>query len=59
MKVVSAHYINDYKVEVAFDDNKRHVINFFSELKANPVCKPYLDLSKFKAVIWFGEKTGK
>jgi hypothetical protein len=48
MKVLSAKYIDDYKVEVIFDDKKKNIINFLPAIKSNPVCKKYLDISKFK-----------
>ena len=48
MKVVSAKYIDDYKVEIIFDDKKKNIINFLPAIKSNPVCKKYLDISKFK-----------
>ena len=48
MKVTSAKYIEDYKVEIIFDDKKKNVINFLPVLKNNPVCKKYLDVTQFK-----------
>jgi hypothetical protein len=48
MKVLSAKYIDDYKVEIIFDDKKKNIINFLPAIKSNPVCKKYLDISKFK-----------
>ena len=37
MKVKSAKYIDDYKVELTFDDKKINIINFFPVIKSNPV----------------------
>lgn len=48
MKVLSAKYLNAYKVELVFDDKKKNIINFLPALIKNPVCKKYLDLTKFK-----------
>ena len=48
MKVKSAKYIDDYKVELTFDDKKINIINFLPVIKSNPVCKKYLDVTKFK-----------
>ena len=46
--MLSAKYIDDYKVEIIFDDKKKNIINFLPAIKSNPVCKKYLDISKFK-----------
>jgi Protein of unknown function (DUF2442) len=48
MKILSAKYIDDYKVQLIFDDKKKNVINFLPVLKKNSVCKKYLDIFKFK-----------
>ena len=48
MKVQSAKYIDDYKVELIFDDKKKNIINFFPAIKNNSVSKKYLDITKFK-----------
>ena len=48
MKVESAKYIDDYKVELTFDDKKINIINFLPVIKSNPVCKKYLDVTEFK-----------
>ncbi|MCX6263909.1 MAG: DUF2442 domain-containing protein [Bacteroidetes bacterium] len=48
MKILSANYIDDYKVQLIFDDKKKNVINFLPVLKKNSVCKKYLDITKFK-----------
>lgn len=48
MKILSAKYIDDYKVQLIFDDKKKNVINFLPVLKKNSVCKKYLDITKFK-----------
>jgi hypothetical protein len=48
MKVVTAKYLDDYKIEIIFDDNKRNVINFLPALKKYDTCKKYLDITLFK-----------
>ncbi len=48
MKVINATYLNDYKVELLFDDKKNQLIDLLSVLQSNPVCKKYLDLIEFK-----------
>lgn len=48
MKVVTAKYLDDYKIEIIFDDKKRNVINFLPALKKYPTCKKYLDITLFK-----------
>ena len=48
MKVINATYLNDYKVELLFDDKKKQLIDFLPALQSNPVCKKYLDLIEFK-----------
>lgn len=48
MKVVSAKYIDDYKVELIFDDNKKNIIDFLPVLRNNTVCRKYLDVTRFK-----------
>ena len=48
MKVVTAKYLDDYKIESIFDDNKRNVINFLPALKKYATCKKYLDITLFK-----------
>lgn len=48
MKVVTAKYLDDYKIEIIFDDKKRNVINFLPALKKYTTCKKYLDITLFK-----------
>ena len=48
MRLTSAKYIEDYKVELIFDDKKINVINFLPVIKRYPLCKKYLDVTKFK-----------
>ena len=48
MKVVTAKYLNDYKIEITFDDNKRNVVDFLPALKKYATCKKYLDITLFK-----------
>ena len=48
MKVVHATYLNDYKIELLFDDKKKQLIDFLPTLNNNLVCKKYLDLAEFK-----------
>lgn len=48
MKVVTAKYLDDYKIEIIFDDKKRNVINFLPALKKYATCKKYLDITLFK-----------
>ena len=48
MKVVTAKYLDDYKIEIIFDDKKRNVINFLPALKKYDTCKKYLDITLFK-----------
>ena len=48
MKVVKAKYLDDYKIEIIFDDKKRNVINFLPALKKYATCKKYLDITLFK-----------
>lgn len=48
MKVLAAKYIEEYKIEIVFDDNKKNVVNFFPVLKKYSNCKKYLDINLFK-----------
>lgn len=48
MKIVTAKYLDDYKIEIIFDDKKRNVINFLPALKKYATCKKYLDITLFK-----------
>ena len=48
MKVINATYLNDYTIELVFDDKKRQLIDFLPALRNNPVCKKYLDMDEFK-----------
>lgn len=48
MKVVTAKYLDDYKIEITFDDNKRNVVDFLPALKKYVTCKKYLDITLFK-----------
>jgi hypothetical protein len=47
MKVISAKYLNEYTIEVTFHDKRKNVINFLPQLKNNPLCKKYLDITQF------------
>jgi hypothetical protein len=47
MKVISAKYLNEYTIEVTFQDKKKNVIDFLPQLKNNPLCKKYLDINQF------------
>ena len=48
MKIVTAKYLDDYKIEIIFDDKKRNVVNFLPALKKYATCKKYLDITLFK-----------
>ena len=48
MKIVTAKYLDDYKIEIIFDDKKRNVINFLPALKKYATCKKYFDITLFK-----------
>mgnify|MGYP003337390519 CR=1 FL=1 len=49
MKVVTAKYLDDYKIEITFDDNKRNVVDFLPALKKYVTCKKYLDITDRKS----------
>ena len=48
MKVITAKYLDDYKIEIIFDDNKKNVVNLLPALKKYATCKKYLDITLFK-----------
>jgi hypothetical protein len=48
MQVIKAHYLNDYKIEIVFSDNKKNIVDFLPALKKLDTCKKYLDVTKFK-----------
>jgi len=48
VKVVTAKYLDDYKIEIIFNDKKRNVIDFLPALKKYATCKKYLDITLFK-----------
>ena len=48
MKVISATYLADYKIELLFDDQKKQLIDFLPAMKSNPVCKKFLAPAEFK-----------
>jgi hypothetical protein len=47
-KIVSAEYISDYKIRIAFDDGKTGTIDLEGQLWGE-VFEPLKDLSKFKS----------
>jgi len=48
MKVIQANYINNYTIELEFEDQKKNVINFLPALKKYPNCAKFLDTTLFK-----------
>ena len=48
--VVSADYIDDYRLHLVFSDGKERVVDFSSFLKgsSNPMNRKYLDLDIFR-----------
>lgn len=51
LKVVSAKYLNDYKIKIKFSDGKEKVVDFksFLELSNHPDIKKYLEVDLFKS----------
>lgn len=50
LSITQASYINDYKIELTFNDGKIQVVDFGPFLKnsKHPEIKKYLELEKFK-----------
>jgi hypothetical protein len=50
IKIKSAKYIKDYKIELSFNDNKKTTVDFLLFLKSNkhPDILKYLKVSVFK-----------
>lgn len=48
MKVVKAKYVNDYILEITFDDGKVNKVDFLPAIKKYPGCDEFLDVTKFK-----------
>ena len=48
MKVTTAKYLDDYKIQLTFSDGKTNVINFLPALKKIPQCCHFLDITAFK-----------
>lgn len=50
-KLIEANYINDYKLELKFNDGKQIVVDFelFLKKSSNPQIRKYLDLKLFKS----------
>ncbi len=48
--VVSADYIDNYRLHLVFSDGKERIIDFFPFLKgsSNPMIRKYLDLDNFR-----------
>lgn len=48
--IEDAKYLNDYKIELSFNDGKSNVIDFrdFLSKAKNPMTRKYLDISNFK-----------
>ncbi len=51
IEVVSAIYIDEYKIKITFQDGMEQLVDFrfFLEKSLNPSIKHYLDLKFFKA----------
>lgn len=50
IEIKSAKYINDYKINISFNNKEQHLIDFepFLRNSLNPLITTYLDLKKFK-----------
>lgn len=50
LKIIRAKYVDNYKIEIEFDDGKVNIVNFEGFLKSssNPEIKKYLDKELFK-----------
>jgi hypothetical protein len=50
IKITSAHYISDYKLEINFDDNTRKIVDFasFIDNSQHPDIKKYQEKKRFK-----------
>jgi hypothetical protein len=50
ISIISASYINEYKIEIEFNDGKKQIIDFenFLKVSKHPEVKKYLDLENFK-----------
>lgn len=48
--IISAHYVDGYKIDLRFSDGKSRVIDFepFLRLSLNPMVQAYLDIDLFK-----------
>lgn len=49
IKIVSANYLNDYSIQLIFDDGTSRTINFkpFLEKSSHPSIKKYLNIDMF------------
>ena len=48
MHIINAKYIDNYIIELEFDDHKMNQINFLSALHKYPNCSKFLDTDLFK-----------
>jgi hypothetical protein len=46
--VISAKYIDDYKIELSFDDGKKGIVDFSRYLKMGGVFERFKDIEFFK-----------
>jgi hypothetical protein len=55
IKIISAKYIEDYKIEIVFSDGKINIFDYASTvLRGHEECKPYIDIENFKkfTILW-------
>ena len=48
MHIINAIYIDNFTIELEFDDHKKNQINFFPALNKYPNCSKFLDTDLFK-----------
>ena len=48
MQIINATYINNFTIELEFDDHKKNTINFLPALKKYPNCSKFLNITSFK-----------
>lgn len=50
IEITKAEYLNDYRIDLQFSDNKTQIVDFktFLENAQNPVTRKYLDVNLFR-----------
>jgi hypothetical protein len=48
IKIIEAKYIDNFKVEISFDDNTRKIVDFYVFVHSSPIYKKYSLEKNFK-----------